>query len=91
MKNQYPAGTICEATIVSMTTFGAFARIIPGVDGLVHISQIADKRIEKPQDVLKVGDKVQVKVIDIDFEKKRVSLSIKEAAKAEEATEEAAE
>ena len=91
MKNQYPAGTICEATIVSMTTFGAFARIIPGVDGLIHISQIADKRIEKPQDVLKVGDKVQVKVIDIDFEKKRVSLSIKEAAKAEEATEEAAE
>ncbi|MBP3323469.1 MAG: bifunctional 4-hydroxy-3-methylbut-2-enyl diphosphate reductase/30S ribosomal protein S1 [Clostridia bacterium] len=91
MKNQYPAGTVCEATIVSMTTFGAFARIIPGVDGLVHISQIADKRIEKPQDVLKIGDVVNVKVIDIDFEKKRVSLSIKEAAKAEEATEEAAE
>ena len=91
MKNQYPAGTVCEATIVSMTTFGAFARIIPGVDGLVHISQIADKRIEKPQEVLKIGDVVNVKVIDIDFEKKRVSLSIKEAAKAEEATEEAAE
>ena len=57
----------------------------------LHISQIADKRIEKPQDVLKIGDVVNVKVIDIDFEKKRVSLSIKEAAKAEEATEEAAE
>ena len=77
MKNQYPAGTVCEATVVGMTTFGAFAKILPGIDGLIHISQIADKRIEKPQDVLKVGDVVTVKVTEIDFEKKRVSLSIR--------------
>ena len=60
-----------------MTTFGAFARIIPGIDGLIHISQIADHRIEKPQDVLKIGDVVKAKITDIDFEKKRVSLSIR--------------
>ena len=77
LKDQYPVGTVCDATIVSMTTFGAFARIIPGIDGLIHISQIADKRIDKPQDVLKVGEAVTVKVTDIDFEKKRVSLSIR--------------
>ena len=77
LKNQYPAGTVCEATVVGMTTFGAFAKILPGIDGLIHISQIADRRIEKPQDVLKVGDVVKVKITDIDFEKKRVSLSIR--------------
>lgn len=60
-----------------MTTFGAFAKILPGIDGLIHISQIADRRIEKPQDVLKVGDVVKVKITDIDFDKKRVSLSIR--------------
>ena len=60
-----------------MTTFGAFAKILPGIDGLIHISQIADHRIEKPQDVLSIGDKVTVKITDIDFEKKRVSLSIR--------------
>lgn len=77
LRNQYPVGTVCEATVVGMTTFGAFAKILPGIDGLIHISQIADKRIEKPQDVLKVGEVVKVKITDIDFEKKRVSLSIR--------------
>ena len=70
-----------------MTTFGAFARILPGIDGLIHISQIADRRIEKPQDVLKVGETVKVKITDIDFDKKRVSLSIR--ALLEDAGEEA--
>ena len=60
-----------------MTAFGAFAQIIPGIDGLIHISQIADHRIEKPQDVLSVGEEVRVKITDIDFDKKRVSLSIR--------------
>lgn len=50
LKRDYPVGTVVEATVVGMTTFGAFARIIPGIDGLIHISQIADHRIEKPQD-----------------------------------------
>ncbi len=77
LRNQYPVGTVCDATIVGMTTFGAFAKILPGIDGLIHISQIADKRIEKPQDVLKIGETVKVKITEIDFEKKRVSLSIR--------------
>lgn len=77
LKRDYPVGTVCEATVVGMTTFGAFARILPGIDGLIHISQIADRRIEKPQDVLKIGETVKVKITDIDFEKKRVSLSIR--------------
>ncbi len=90
MKNEYPAGTVCEATVVGLTDFGAFANIIPGIDGLIHISQIADRRIEKPQDVLKVGDKVNVKITDVDFENHRVSLSMRallEDTKAEEAAE----
>ena len=57
--------------------FGAFAEIMPNVDGLIHISQIANKRIEKPADVLKVGDVVEAKITAIDFDKKRVSLSMR--------------
>ena len=60
-----------------MSTYGAFAKIIPGIDGLIHISQIADRRIEKPADELKIGQEVDAKIIDIDFDKKRVSLSIR--------------
>ena len=77
LRRDYPVGSVVDATVVGMTTFGAFARIIPGIDGLIHISQIADHRIEKPQDVLKIGDVVKVKITEIDFEKKRVSLSIR--------------
>lgn len=91
LKRDYPEGTVLEAEIVNLTDFGAFARVIPGIDGLIHISQIADRRIEKPADVLKVGDKVNVKVIGIDFDKKRVSLSIRAilADDADEAAEDA--
>ncbi len=78
LKNDYPEGTVVTAKIVGMTTFGAFAQVIPGVDGLIHISQIANRHIEKPQDVLKVGEEVQAQIIGIDFDKKRVSLSIRE-------------
>lgn len=88
MKRDYPVGTVADVTIVGMTTFGAFARIIPGIDGLIHISQIADHRIEKPQDVLKVNDVVKAKITEIDFDKKRVSLSIRALL---EPTEEVAE
>lgn len=80
-----------------MTAFGAFAQIIPGVDGLIHISQIADHRIDKPQDVLKIGEKVNVKITNVDYDAKRISLSIRAlleeegaAAPAEEAAEEPA-
>ena len=94
LRKNYPEGTVIDAEIVSLTDFGAFARVIPGIDGLIHISQIADRRIEKPSDVLKVGDKVQAKIIGIDFDKKRVSLSIRallEPAAEDEAEETEAE
>lgn len=77
LKKTYEVGDVVDAKIVGMTAFGAFANIIPEIDGLIHISQIADKRIEKPQDVLSVGDSVKVKITDIDYDKKRVSLSIR--------------
>ncbi|MEE1055962.1 MAG: bifunctional 4-hydroxy-3-methylbut-2-enyl diphosphate reductase/30S ribosomal protein S1 [Acutalibacteraceae bacterium] len=89
LKNSYPEGTVTEVEIVGLTQFGAFAKIIPGIDGLIHISQIANRRIEKPQDELSVGQKVQAKITSIDFDKKRVSLSIRALLENEEsATEE---
>lgn len=77
LKNKYDVGSVCPVKIVSMTTFGAFAQIIPGVDGLIHISQIANERINKPSDVLSVGQEVQVKITELDFDRKRVSLSMR--------------
>lgn len=77
LKRDYPVDSEVECKIVSLTSFGAFAQIIPGVDGLIHISQIAYKHIGTPAEVLKVGDVVKAKIMEIDFDKKRVSLSIK--------------
>lgn len=76
-KANYPVGTVCKAKIVGLTTFGAFAQILPGIDGLIHISQIADRRIEKPQDELEMGQEVTVKIINVDYDNKRISLSIR--------------
>ena len=70
-------GDVVDAKIVKLMKFGAFAEILPGVDGLIHISQIADRRIEKPEDVLTEGQEVQVKITDVDPENKRISLSIR--------------
>ena len=87
-KAAYPIGSVVEATVVGMTAFGAFAQIMPGIDGLIHISQIAGHRVEKPQDVLKVGEVVTVKITNIDYDTKRISLSIRELLeKVEEVTE----
>ena len=74
---KYSIGDVVDAKIVKLMTFGAFAEILPGVDGLIHISQIADKRIGKPEDVLSEGQEVQVKITDVDAENKRISLSIR--------------
>ncbi len=82
---EYAKGDIIKATIVSITEFGAFAQIIPGVDGLIHISQISTERVQDINTVLKVGDVVDVKIIDIDEEKNRVSLSIRALAESGEA------
>ena len=73
----YNVGDVVDAKVVKMMTFGAFAEILPGVDGLIHISQIANRRINKPEDVLSEGQDVKVKITDIDAENKRISLSIR--------------
>ncbi|MCI6728905.1 MAG: bifunctional 4-hydroxy-3-methylbut-2-enyl diphosphate reductase/30S ribosomal protein S1 [Clostridiales bacterium] len=74
---KFSVGDVVPAKVVKLMTFGAFAEILPGVDGLIHISQIADRRIGKPEDVLSEGQEVTVKIIDVDAENKRISLSIR--------------
>jgi ribosomal protein S1 len=75
--NQYQVGDVANVRIVKLMTFGAFAEVVPGVDGLIHISQIADHRIDKPEDVLSEGQEVDAKIIAIDEDKKKISLSIR--------------
>jgi len=75
--SKYSVGDVAPVRIVKLMTFGAFAEIVPGVDGLIHISQIADHRVEKPGDVLSEGETVDAKIIAIDEENKKVSLSIR--------------
>ncbi len=89
-KAQFPEGSIVTAKVVGMTAFGAFAQILPGVDGLIHISQIANHRVEKPQDELKVGQEVTAKITAVDYDRKRISLSIRALLDAEEPVEETA-
>ena len=84
-KAQFPVDSIVTAKVVGMTTFGVFAQILPGVDGLIHISQIANHRVEKPQDELKVGQEVTAKITAIDYDRKRISLSIRALLDPEEA------
>ena len=93
LAEKYPVGTVVKVKIVSMTDYGAFARVIDGIDGLIHISQISDHRIEKPQDVLKVGQEVDAVIADINFDnpKPRVSLSIKALLENDQQEEETAD
>lgn len=89
-KREYSVGSVVNATVVSMTTFGAFASILPGVDGLVHVSQIAREHVAKPQDVLSVGQTIEAKITEIDLDRKRISLSIKALLEDEPSDEQAA-
>lgn len=73
----YKVGDVASVRIVKLMTFGAFAEVVPGVDGLIHISQIADRRIEKPGDVLTEGEIVDAKITAVDEEKQKISLSIR--------------
>ena len=73
----YKVGDVANVRIVKLMTFGAFAEVVPGVDGLIHISQIADHRIEKPGDELSEGQMVDVKITAVDEEKQKISLSIR--------------
>ena len=90
----YQVGDTANVRIVKLMTFGAFAEVVPGVDGLIHISQLADHRVEKPGDVVAEGDRVDVKITDVDMENKKISLSIRalleEAPQEEPAAEEEA-
>ena len=87
--NAYQVGDVVNVKIVNIKPFGAFAEIIPGTDGLIHISQLAAKRVGKPEDVVKLGDMVDVKITDIDYDKKKISLSIRALLPEEEPVEEA--
>ena len=75
--NKYSVGDVASVRIVKLMSFGAFAEVVPGVDGLIHISQIADRRIDKPEDVLSEGQIVDAKITAVDEEKKKISLSIR--------------
>ena len=87
--NKYNIGDTAAVKIVSMTPFGAFAEVVPGTDGLIHISQIADRKINQPSDVLSIGQVVDAKVIDIDTEKKKISLSVRALIEESQAEEDA--
>jgi (E)-4-hydroxy-3-methyl-but-2-enyl pyrophosphate reductase len=76
--NNFAEGQVYKGTVVKLESFGAFVNLAPGLDGLVHISQIADKRIAKPDEVVKVGDQVAVKILKIDRANRKISLSMKQ-------------
>ncbi|MFD3157135.1 bifunctional 4-hydroxy-3-methylbut-2-enyl diphosphate reductase/30S ribosomal protein S1 [Haloimpatiens sp. FM7330] len=78
VQEKYPIGNIVLGKIVRLTNFGAFVELEPGVDGLVHVSKISHNRIEKPSDILEIGENVKAKIIDVEAEEKRIALSIKE-------------
>ena len=82
--DKYQVGDVASVKIVKLMSFGAFAEVVPGVDGLIHISQIADRRIDKPEDVLSEGQIVDAKITAIDEEKKKISLSIRALLNASE-------
>ncbi len=85
IEEKYPVGSVLERNVVRIRTFGAFVELEPGVDGLVHISQCAMTRVNKVEDVLKVGQPVRVKVLAVDPEAQRISLSIREVLEDEQA------
>jgi small subunit ribosomal protein S1 len=77
---KYPVGAIVEGTVTKLVSFGAFVDLGDGVEGLVHISEMATKHVDQPSQVCSVGDTVQVKVMEIDLDRRRISLSMKAAA-----------
>ena len=88
---KYAVGNVVNGKVARMTDFGAFVELEPGIDALLHVSQIALEHVEKPADVLKVGQEIEAKVVDFNLESKKISLSVKALltpAKAEEVTEE---
>lgn len=89
---KYAVGTIIKGVVARMTDFGAFVELAPGVDALLHVSQISKEHVEKPADVLKIGQEIEAKIVDFNEEEKKISLSLKAMlASSEEAAEEGAE
>ena len=84
-QNKLALGDVVTCKIVRMMPFGAFAEIMPNIDGLIHISQIANKRIEKPEDELTIGQEVEAKITELNWEDKKISLSIRALIPVEEA------
>lgn len=82
---RYPEGAVVTGTVARLATFGAFVELEPGVDGLVHISQLADHRVNTPGDVVQVGQAIKAKVVGVNAEQRRISLSMREAEGTEEA------
>ncbi|MDD7203682.1 MAG: S1 RNA-binding domain-containing protein, partial [Coriobacteriaceae bacterium] len=76
----YPVGAIIEGKVTKLVPFGAFVELGDGIEGLVHISEMAPRHVDIPSQVCNVGDTVQVKVMDVDLDRRRISLSMKEAA-----------
>lgn len=85
LPEKYEVGDVIPVTVLKLMPYGAFVSVIPGIDGLVHISQIANHHVEKVGDALKVGDAMDAKIIEINYETKKISLSIKAALPAEDA------
>ncbi|MDK2799925.1 MAG: hypothetical protein PWP27_1213 [Clostridiales bacterium] len=83
-KSKFNVGDVVKCKVVRLVPFGAFVELIPGVDGLIHISQISNKRIGKPADVLSIGQEVEAKIIEVDIESQKISLSIRELLANEE-------
>jgi ribosomal protein S1 len=79
VQSQFAIGSTIEGEVKKVVEFGAFVELAPGVEGLVHVSQLALKRVNRPGEVVKEGDKVKAKVLGIDMEKRRISLSMAEA------------
>ncbi len=79
ISSKFKAGDVVDGKVVRLADFGAFVELIPGVDGLVHVSQISEEHVEKPDDVLNVDEEIKVKILDIDTQAKRVSLSMRDA------------
>ena len=90
--SKYAAGNIVTGVVARMTDFGAFVELAPGVDALLHVSQISREHVEKPADVLNIGQEIEAKIVDFNEEDKKISLSIKALLNpAEEAQEDAEE
>jgi small subunit ribosomal protein S1 len=85
IEQRFPVGTVVEAEVVRLTDFGAFVELETGIEGLIHISELSDDRVEKTSDVIKKGDKVQAMIISIDKDAKKIALSKKAVGNAEDA------